>query len=94
MREGETQTGQTPPERCSEKAWTRTRMACKMVESPVQYPAPCVCVCVCVCGRLDRKEMRRWVTAEITHMAHNEASMLLSQADKDQASLFITSLPL
>lgn len=46
MREGETQTGLTPPERCSEKAWMRTRMACKMVESPVQCPAPCVCVCV------------------------------------------------
>lgn len=34
------------------------------------------------------------MTAEITHIAHNEASILLSQADKDQASLLITSLPL
>ena len=39
--------------------------------------------------RLDRVEMRRWVTSDVTHQAHGEAKRLLSDVDKDKVRVHV-----
>lgn len=42
--------------------------------------------------RLDRVEMRRWVTADMIEAAHSEAKKLLFHVDKDNVSVCDTAL--
>ena len=38
--------------------------------------------------------MAKWVSTEVTHSAHKEASKLLSQVDKNKASLLTITISL